>query len=172
MEIQRPQQPLPISISLDLDSFGQVSINKLSRIEQNRSDILDCIRFSTIFNLTQQIHYTKLLTLKSVAGGRVVSALDCYAEGFLFKSHILPLLKHAYGEQQPAAIDLLAIKRLAAVTPEVKLRESHVCLHQVWIRLPTLVALKSRGDITRSPKQRYQWPHKRTCVHQNLKEKS
>ena len=82
----------------------------------------------------------------------MVSALDCYAEGSLFKSDILPLLKHAYGEQQPATIDLLAIKRLAAVTPEVKLRESHVCLHQVWIRLPTLVALKSRGDITRSPK--------------------
>ena len=114
MEIQRPQQPFPISISLDLDSFGQVSVNKWSRIEQNRNDILDCIRFSTIFNLTQQIHYTKLLTLKSVAGGRVVSALDCYAEGSLFKSDILPLLKHAYGEQQPATIDLLAIKMVGS----------------------------------------------------------
>ena len=28
---------------------------------------------------------------------------------------------------------------------------------------PTL-ALKPRGDITRNPKQGYQWPQKRTCV--------
>ena len=31
-------------------------------------------------------------------GGRVVSALDCYAVGLLFKSGILPLLKQACGE--------------------------------------------------------------------------
>ena len=30
---------------------------------------------------------------------------------------------------------------------------------------PTL-ALKPRGDIIRSPKQGYQWPHKWTCVQQ------
>ena len=30
-------------------------------------------------------------------------------------------------------------------------------------RLPTL-ALKPRGDVTRSPKQGYQWPQKRTYV--------
>ena len=32
---------------------------------------------------------------------------------------------------------------------------------------PTL-ALKPRGDITRSPKQGYQWAHKWTCVQQNF----
>ena len=37
------------------------------------------------------------------------------------------------------------------------------------IRLPPL-ALKSSIDITISPKQGYQWPHKRTCVHQRLKD--
>ena len=43
---------------------------------------------------------------------------------------------------------------LAGVIPEVNLRELlHIRLHQVRIRLPTL-ALKSRGDITRSPKKR------------------
>ena len=42
---------------------------------------------------------------------------------------------------------------------------NHVRLRQMRIRLPTL-ALKLTGDITRSPKQGYQWPHKRTCVHQ------
>ena len=41
----------------------------------------------------------------------------------------------------------------------------HICLHQVRIRLPTL-ALKPRNDVTRSPKQGYQWPFKRICVHQ------
>ena len=32
---------------------------------------------------------------------------------------------------------------------------------------PTL-ALKPRGDVTRNPKQGYQWPQKRTCVRQKL----
>ena len=31
------------------------------------------------------------------------------------------------------------------------------------IMQPTL-ALKPRGDVTRNPKQGYQWPQKRTCV--------
>ena len=35
---------------------------------------------------------------------------------------------------------------------------------------PTL-ALKPRGDITRNPKQGYQWPQKRTCVRQKLLKK-
>ena len=35
---------------------------------------------------------------------------------------------------------------------------------------PTL-ALKPRGDVTRNPKQGYQWPQKRTCVRQKLKKK-
>ena len=34
-----------------------------------------------------------------------------------------------------------------------------ICLCQVRIRLPTLV-LKPRGNVTRSPKQGHQWPHK------------
>ena len=33
----------------------------------------------------------------------------------------------------------------------------------MWIRQPTL-ALKSRGDVTRNPKQGYQWPQKWTCM--------
>ena len=43
---------------------------------------------------------------------------------------------------------------------------------KVQIRLPTL-ALKPIGDVTRSLKQGYQWPHKWTCVQQkkNLKKK-
>ena len=39
------------------------------------------------------------------------------------------------------------------------------------IRLPTL-ALKFRSDVTRSPKQGYQWPHKNYLCSPNLKEKN
>ena len=51
------------------------------------------------------------------------------------------------------------------VAPEVNLRGE--CLHQVQISLPTL-ALKPRGDVTRSPKQGYQWPQKWTFVRQHF----
>ena len=46
----------------------------------------------------------------------------------------------------------------------------HVHLCHVWIRLPTLVS-KVRGDVTRSPKQGYQWSHKRKYVHEKFKRK-
>ena len=63
---------------------------------------------------------------------------------------------------------MLAVKMSAGVTPEVNFRNVHyVYLCQVQIRLPTL-ALKPRGDITRSPKQGYQWTHKKDicqCSH-------
>ena len=60
---------------------------------------------------------------------------------------------------------ILAVKRLAGVTLEVNLLENTCVTHtpppSVKIRLPTLT-LKLRGDITISPKQRYQWSHRRT----------
>ena len=88
-----------------------------------------------------------------------------------FEYGILPLLKQACGEQWPAA--MLAINRSTGVTPEVNVREntSYIHLYQIWLRLLTL-DLKPRGDITRSPKQGYQWSHKRTGVHQKLFEKT
>ena len=60
---------------------------------------------------------------------------------------------------------LQATKRSAAVAPEVKVL--HVCFYQVWIRLPTL-ALKPGGDITRSPKEGYQGPHKKDLCPTNF----
>ena len=53
---------------------------------------------------------------------------------------------------------MLAIKRLAGVTPEVNLEEHLLCMP-----LPILnnLTLKPRGDVTRSKKQGYQWPHKK-----------
>ena len=57
---------------------------------------------------------------------------------------------------------MLAAKKTAGVAPEVNLREctSHTPLPSVNKAEPT-VALKPRGDVTRSPKQGYQWPHKK-----------
>ena len=53
---------------------------------------------------------------------------------------------------------MLVAKRLAGVTPEVNLRECVICMP-----LPTLptLALEPKGDVTRSPKQGYQWPHEK-----------
>ena len=56
--------------------------------------------------------------------------------------------------------DMLAAKRSVGVTPDVSLRG---CVTSVK-RLPTL-ALKPRRDITRSPIQVYQWPHKKGLCH-------
>ena len=63
-----------------------------------------------------------------------------------------------WGKQLAA---MAAIYTSKGVRQEVNLGNIyHVCLCQVWIRLPTL-ALKPRGDVT-SPKQGYQWPQKWT----------
>ena len=50
---------------------------------------------------------------------------------------------------------MLTVKKLAGVTPEVKLRESATTASEA-----SRSVLKSRGDVTRSPEQRYQWSHK------------
>ena len=67
---------------------------------------------------------------------------------------------------------MLAIYTGRHVTPEVNLREriSHTPLQSLNKAEPTL-ALKPRGDITKSPKQGYQWPQKWTCVQQKFKKK-
>ena len=68
---------------------------------------------------------------------------------------------------------MLATKRLARVAPEVDLGECtlHLPPQKSNKAEPTL-ALKPRGDVTRNPKQGYQWPQKRTCVSaKNFKKK-
>ena len=54
---------------------------------------------------------------------------------------------------------MLGAKRSAGVAPEMNLREcvTHMPLPS-QIRLPTLAV---KPDITRSPKEGYQWPHKK-----------
>ena len=61
---------------------------------------------------------------------------------------------------------MLAAKRLAYVAPEVDLRECtlHSPPQKANKAEPTL-ALKPRGDVTRNPKQGYQWlPKKDVCL--------
>ena len=67
---------------------------------------------------------------------------------------------------------MLALYTGKGVAPEVNLREriSRTPLHSSNKAEPTL-ALKPKGDVTRSPNQGYQWPHKWTCVQQKFKKK-
>ena len=64
---------------------------------------------------------------------------------------------------------MLAIYTGRGVAPEVNLREciSHTPLQSLNKAEPTL-ALKPRGDVTRSPKQGYQGLQKWTCVQQKF----
>ena len=61
--------------------------------------------------------------------------------------------------------EMPAAKRSACVAPEVDLGECtlHSPMRKANKVEPTL-ALKTRGDVTRNPKQGYQWPPKRICV--------
>ena len=69
-------------------------------------------------------------------------------------------MSRRYVEESSAA--MLATKRSAGVAPEVNLGEciSPTPLPRTNKAEPTL-ALKPRGDVPRSPKQRYQWPLKK-----------
>ena len=67
---------------------------------------------------------------------------------------------------------MLAVKGLAGVAPEVNVREGASCIPLPSANKAAHSGLKSTGDVTRSPKQGYQWPHNEMCminVHVNLK---
>ena len=84
----------------------------------------------------------------------MVSTLDSYAGGLQFEFGIRPLLKHAC--LKPCWLS----KRLAGVAPEVNLTGHTSYTPLLSANKAATLALKRRGDVTRSPKQRYQWPHK------------
>ena len=95
------------------------------------------------------------------------SASDCRAGGRRFKSqHPTSAETHMWGRRLAA---MLALYTGKGVVPEVNLRECilRTPLPSANKAEPTL-ALKPRGDVTRSPKQGYQWPHKWTCVQQKF----
>ena len=59
---------------------------------------------------------------------------------------------------------MLATKRSAVVAAEVNLRNL-LCTGDKACKRANALALKPRVDITGSPKQGYQWPHKRTYLY-------
>ena len=83
------------------------------------------------------------------------------------KSEPNPTSAHACGEVTSCA---LAAKRSASVAPEVNLGECtlHSPLQKIANKAEPTLTLNPRGDVTRNPKQGYQWPQKRTCVCQKL----
>ena len=60
---------------------------------------------------------------------------------------------------------MLATKRSAGVAPEVNLRKYTLCMSPWSVNKAGHSSFENR-DATRSLKQGYQWPHKRTWVHQ------
>ena len=102
--------------------------------------------------------------------GRVGSTSDCRAGGWRFKSrHPTSAETRMWGRRLAA---MLALYTGKCVAPEVNLGQRISCTPlQSSNKAEPTVALKPRGDVTRSPKQGYQWPHKWTCVQQNLKKK-
>ena len=71
-----------------------------------------------------------------------------------------------WGKQLAA---MLAIYTSRGVALEVNLRDIyHICLHKSSNKAEPTLALKPRGDVTRSPKQGYQWPQKWTHVLQKF----
>ena len=75
--------------------------------------------------------------------------------------HPISAETHMWGRRLAA---MLALYTSKCVVPEVNLREhiSPTPPPGANKAVPTLT-LKPRGDVTRSPKQGYQWPHKWTC---------
>ena len=93
----------------------------------------------------------------------MVNALDWYAGGLPFESSILPLLKHSSDEQWPS--DRLAIKGSAGVASEMNFREgrSTSLMSPPSVNKAAHSGLKPRANVTWSPKQGHQWPHKKIC---------
>ena len=70
---------------------------------------------------------------------------------------------------QSGSAAMLAVKRLAGVAPEVNLRNSMQARKHAS---ESTLALKPRADVTRSPKQGYQRPHKKDmCPRKKNKKK-
>ena len=115
----------------------------------------------------------RLFRAKPRRCGRVVSASACQAGGLWFKSGIIPLLKHTCGESDWLLCWPYTPAEVAEVSHQrwISGNVYHICLCKVRIRQNPLWALKPRGDITRSPKQGYQWPQKWTCVQKFIKKK-
>ena len=121
--------------------------------------MLDLNFFRLFLNLSE--------TQRQVAGSIVgrSSSFSMIAHSNL--SHVPLLLMHV--GKLPAA--MLPVKRSAGVAPEIYLRECKLYSPSQQGQIRENPEL--RGDITRNPKQGYQWPQNRTCecVRHNIKKK-
>ena len=70
---------------------------------------------------------------------------------------------HRYVEEIGLAA-MLAAKRLADVTPEVNLREHVTPMPPPSVNQAAYSGFETQRRHTRSPKQEYQWPHKRCNI--------
>ena len=66
------------------------------------------------------------------------------------------------------SVAMLAAKRSAGVAPEVNISDHTSCMSLPSVNKVAHSSFETRGDVTRSPKQGYQWPHKRTGVINNF----
>ena len=115
------------------------------------------------------LYWSPVLTVKKLAGepGRWHngSAFVFCSCGCTFESEPSPTSAHAYGEVTGCACSKCSTRGeswgMYITFASAKIANKAE---------PTL-ALKPRGDVTRNPKQGYQWPQKRTCVRQKLKKK-
>ena len=133
--------------------------------------------------LISRVHYEQLVTKMRIRCGISITTLYCPFRGCVLcknrecsKAHSLTLHPNThwqsfvYGSEMSYPIPFHRQKQLSksALTMDLSaalFKSQHPC--QVRIRLPTL-ALKPRGDVTRSPKQGYQWPHKKDLCPPNF----
>ena len=66
---------------------------------------------------------------------------------------------------------LLAAKRSAGVAPEVNVREHVAHMSPPSMNKAPTLASRPSGDVTRSPKQGYHWPHKKDMSYKKFKKR-
>ena len=113
---------------------------------------------------TMYNYLLRLVIEVSVRGKKIIGSVGkAFAYGMIVSCLSFTNDFYRYVEEI-SLVAILATKRMAGVKPEVY----HIFLCQVQIRLPNL-ALKPRGDVTRSLKQGYQWPYKKDFCPPKLK---
>ena len=136
--------------------------SRFTSIRDNWKILLSALNWNDKI-ISVQSDQIEFIQKEPVPSGRVDGTLNFYAGGLPFQTGILPVLKMHVGNNDwvpywPSRDLQVSYQR------GISGNLHHLCLCQVWIRLPT-VCYKPRGDITRSPNQGYQFPYKRTFVH-------
>ena len=116
-------------------------------------------------HLSLSLVLSLVLVSVSVDSSLSVKDICCFSKICLYRKFVSH--KMHMGKQLAA---MLAVKRSAGVVPEVDLGECtlHLPPQKQANKADLTLALISRGDITRNPKQGYHWCQNKTCVHQNF----